>query len=146
MKQTKSMQVPVEAESSKIEVWRCFGWELFSTQEVRDTDSHLENRGGTIYSVTNTTHYIKLTFQRDDRMPGINELNAAQRKYENAVAAYTPLKPFSFALFVIGLVVPYMVLHIMGNSKRKKNNVAQLAAMEEAKAEGIKIIREHEEQ
>lgn len=145
MKQTKSMQVPVEAESAEIEVWRCFGWELFSTQEVRDTDSHLENRGGTIYSVTSTTHYIKLTFQRDDKMPGYGELCAAERKYIEAVDAYTPLKPFSFILFIFGLIVPYLVLHILGNNKRKKNNDVQLQKMSDAKAEGIKVIRAHEE-
>lgn len=66
-KQTKSLTCHPDAEQSVIEVWQTFGWELFSTQEVRDTDSHLEQGlfDDSIYSVTTTTHYIKLTFQRE---------------------------------------------------------------------------------
>lgn len=65
-KQTKSVTCHPDSESDVIEIWQTFGWELFSTQEVRDTESHLEQGwGDTINSVVSTTHYIKLTFQRD---------------------------------------------------------------------------------
>lgn len=65
-KQTKSVTCTPENESEIIEIWQTFGWELFSTQEVRDSESHLEEGwGDTIKSVVTTTHYIKLTFQRD---------------------------------------------------------------------------------
>ena len=54
-KETKSLTCAPESESDLIEIWQTFGWELFSTQEVRDTESHLEQGfGDTINSVTTT--------------------------------------------------------------------------------------------
>lgn len=82
-KQTKSITCHPDNESGLIEIWQTFGWELFSTQEVRDTESHLEQGwGDTINSVTTTTHYIKLTFQRDPQnVPHYDELKALEDQF-----------------------------------------------------------------
>ncbi|MBC8544245.1 MAG: hypothetical protein ACLR23_26560 [Clostridia bacterium] len=84
-KETKSLTCAPESESDLIEIWQTFGWELFSTQEVRDTESHLEQGfGDTINSVTTTTHYIKLTFQRDPaNVPHYAELKALENEFNS---------------------------------------------------------------
>lgn len=84
-KQTKSLTCAPESENDLIEIWQTFGWELFSTQEVRDSESHLEQGwGDSTNLVTTTTHYIKLTFQRDPaEVRHYAELAALEREFEN---------------------------------------------------------------
>ncbi len=66
----KSFKVHPDYESEEINYRQRFGWEFVSTQEIYNKDTHLE-RGisdiilDTTTSVTETTHYVKLTFKRD---------------------------------------------------------------------------------
>lgn len=84
-KQTKSLTCHPDLESDIIEIWQTFGWELFSTQEVHDTESHLEQGlFDTVNSVTTTTHYIKLTFQRDPaNVEHYKELKALEDEFNS---------------------------------------------------------------
>lgn len=51
MLETKTLKVANSAEESTISLMQQFGWSLLSSQDVNNTDSHLENRNGSIYSV-----------------------------------------------------------------------------------------------
>lgn len=85
-KQTKSITCLPGTENEQMEIWGTFGWEVLSTQEVRDTESHLEQGwGDTINSVTTTTNYIRLTFSRDPaQVPHYAELKKLEDQF-NAV-------------------------------------------------------------
>ena len=81
-KETKFIEVhPSEVENT-IEFWQYFGWELVGApQEIYNKDSHLERRGDDTYSVTTTTNYAKITFQRDNSIPNYAELVDLEKKF-----------------------------------------------------------------
>ena len=66
----KSFKIHPDYESEEISFRQKFGWKFVSTQEVYNKDTHIE-RGfsdiilDTSTCVTETVHYVKLTFQRD---------------------------------------------------------------------------------
>jgi len=62
--ETKSINVSSNDESAFIGFYEDFGWTFISNQEVNIKDSHLERSGDTIYNVTESQHYVKLTFRR----------------------------------------------------------------------------------
>lgn len=64
-KEYKTIKVHPNDEARMIRETQCFGWSLVGNQEVHFKDSHLESWGRDTYSVTRTTHYVKLTFERD---------------------------------------------------------------------------------
>ena len=79
--ESTSLSVAPEKEQEAIETYQSFGWELRSSQEIFNKDSHQEARGDSIYSVTETTNYVKLVFQRDKDMPYYNEVCEIENKY-----------------------------------------------------------------
>ncbi len=79
--ESKSIQVHPSDEQSMIEFMQKFGWSLLSTQEIKVKDSHLEQRGDSIYSVTESEHYVKLAFSRDLDMPHLKEIKAIEDEY-----------------------------------------------------------------
>ena len=64
-KEIKTLTVAPNEDAQTIYNLQCFGWTLLSSQEVYNKDSHLEAWGKNTYSVTQTTHYVKLIFERD---------------------------------------------------------------------------------
>lgn len=73
--ESKSVRVAPAAEQITIDRYQKFGWVLLGSQEVFNRDSHLEEGApGTINSVTETTHFVKLVFQRDMDMPYYNKI------------------------------------------------------------------------
>lgn len=64
-KEIKTLTVAPNEDAQTIYNLQCFGWTLLSSQEVYNKDSHLELWGKNTYSVIQTTHYVKLTFERD---------------------------------------------------------------------------------
>jgi hypothetical protein len=82
-----------------------FGWDVLSNQEVKTVDSHLEDRGGDLYSVTKTEHYIRLTYQRDlSSIPHYQELAALDKEYFAVPSPGRRSKLFSkFSLVILGL-------------------------------------------
>ena len=124
-KETKSLTVPPSEEAAQIELWQAFGYELFSTQEVLAKDSHLEQgMFNTINSVTETTHYIKLTFQRDTNIPHYAEYRALENEFNNVPYPGDYPTTFSIVQIFIGLMlctVPgvfMIVKNIMATSQR----------------------------
>ena len=67
--ETKNLRIPPSEEDETISLMQRYGWQLFSSNEIHSKDSHEELRGETVYSVTETTHFIKLVFQRDKSDP-----------------------------------------------------------------------------
>jgi hypothetical protein len=92
-------------ENEAIEFWQHFGWELMGApQEIYNKDSHLERDGDKINSVTETTHYIKLSFQRETTMNHYSELASLQREYEAIPDPSAPPTKFGkLFLILIGL-------------------------------------------
>jgi len=64
-KEIEVVNVSPAEEARTIRSFESFGWVLRSNQAVYAKDSHLERRGRNLYSVTETTNYVKLTFERD---------------------------------------------------------------------------------
>ncbi len=93
-REIKTIKIHPNKESDTIYAYQCFGWSLMSSQEVYSKDSHLENRFSTLYSVTETTHYVKLTFERDaTSLRNIQKLRELENLY-NSVR--DPKKPWVY--------------------------------------------------
>ena len=134
MIESQSLTVAPSEEQNAIEAFQNFGWTLKSTQEVHSKESHLE-RGGwnydKIYSVTETTNYVKLLFQRDTQMPNYNEIVELENEYWSIITS-EPSKPggtmFWIILSIIGLifyVVPgaiFIAIRVLMISKYKKKH------------------------
>lgn len=126
-KEIKSFKCSPEAEQQEIEFRQKCGWEFVSTQEIYNQDTHLESSifTDTITSVTETTHYVKLTFQRDrdNVKPEILQL---EQKIDNS---YPPSEPklwsglFIFGGFLIYIIPGILMLH--SNKKKKESYQAQ---------------------
>jgi len=79
--ESKSISVVPSEEQYFIDTMQVFHWNLKSSQEVRTADSHLERRGDTVYSVTNTTNYIKLVFERPYDFPNREKLIQLEEEF-----------------------------------------------------------------
>ena len=123
MKETKFIEVHPTTVEDTIKVWHSFGWEMVGApQEIYNKDSHQERRGDTIYNVTETTHYVKITFQRDNKMPNYAELASLERRYD-AINPYHPgdhPKKFSW-LIALGLGVFYILPGVIYVIVKKKS-------------------------
>lgn len=64
-KEFKTLNVTTENEERTIRAFQSFGWTLKNNQEIYVKDSHTETWGNQRYSITETTHYVKLSFERD---------------------------------------------------------------------------------
>lgn len=102
--ESTSISVSPEEESVAIETHEKFGWELKSSQEIFNKDSHNELRGDSVYSVTETTNYVKLVFQRDKDMPYYREVCEIETKYYEALNR-KPVYIRSKFLMVLGIII-----------------------------------------
>jgi len=129
-KETKFIEVEPSATEGTIELWQKFGWELMGApQEVLSQTSgtsHLERRGDSIYSVTTagtTTHYVKITFQRDKNIPNYAELVRLEEAYHTkSYAKPLPTQPYkesSFSLWFAFVPIIIGVLCMCGDSETK---------------------------
>ena len=82
-KETKSISVHPDDEQETIDLYQTFGWELQSSQEIFNRDSHLERSGNNINSITTTTNYVKLVFARETTMPNYSKLSALENQFNN---------------------------------------------------------------
>jgi len=80
--ETKNLRVKPEYEDSTISSMQRYGWQLFSSNEIHSKDSHLEQRGDSIYSVSESTHFVKLVFQRDTSDPNYAKWVALENEEE----------------------------------------------------------------
>ena len=82
-RETKSITVLPKEEQNAIEIWQLFGWELLSSQEIFNKDTHKETRSDGVYNVTTTTNYVKLVFSRETNMPNYAQIVALEREYDS---------------------------------------------------------------
>lgn len=143
MKETKKVQVKPSAEEYTINDMACFGWQLVSSQEVKTKDSHLENRGGSIYSVTESENYVNLIFSRETTIPNYNEITKLEKTYNDAIDTINRLNSFKITtcIFMLALLIVPGVLYIkkcfVDNPKIRKEN--QHIAYE-AKNKAVKLL------
>ena len=105
MIETKIEKVSPSQEENTIELRARFGWNLKSSQEINTSESHLENRGGDIYSVSTKENYVKLLFERDKDMPNYNEI----AKLENEMYTLLSKIPhFSVPLLICTLAIGFI--------------------------------------
>ena len=130
MKELKSFSVTPGTEEETIQLWRSFGWELVGApQEIYNENSRLENRSDDIYSVTTTTHYIKLTFERDPERKNYSELKALEEQFDSLKKPTIWEKPQLITklwLILIGVglllyVLPGIILLVIHIIKYKKD-------------------------
>ena len=94
-----------------------FGWDLKSSQEVYSQDSHLETHSDTLYSVTETTNYVKLVFCRDKGIGRDADVSRIENEYWEQYAKYKKFpKGMSFKLKALFIGFPLLsCIAICGN-------------------------------
>ncbi|MBR4961282.1 MAG: zinc ribbon domain-containing protein [Clostridia bacterium] len=131
--------VPPNAEPAMIDLYEVFGWELMSSQTIDTSNSHLENYFGTIYSVTESKNYVKLTFRRNKNMPNYDEYVSLERKYIEAAPPKAPENPTIMSIANIGVTLVSSLMagpfgfvaacaHAKGKYKKEKANYDILLA------------------
>ena len=79
--ESKVRRIHPDSEQATIEFMQIFHWNLANSQHIKNKSSHLEERDGDIYQVTETEHFINLTFSRDLNLPGIEHIRALESEY-----------------------------------------------------------------
>jgi hypothetical protein len=127
-----SVQVHPNDEQSQIQLMQKFHWSLLNTQEIKVTDSHLEKRGDSIYSVTNSEHYIKLAFSRELDLPNLAEIKELENKYFSLQhPKYPKLFPVSFWVFLVlafiyGAGIVIWLIYFFAYYQPKKNEADEI--------------------
>ncbi len=128
-----TIQVHPNDEQSQIQLMEKFHWNLLSTQEIKVKDSHLESRGDSIYSVTNSEHYIKLAFSRDLDSPNLAEIRQLEKEYFSLKQPNFPkLFPISFWIFLIlafvyGAGIVIWVIYFLAYYQPKKKEADEIS-------------------
>jgi len=141
--ESTSFQVHPDNEQAEIQVMQKFHWNLLGTQEVKTVDSHLEQRGDKIYSVTKSEHYVKLSFSREIDLPNLKEIKNLEEQYKALPhPIYPTLFPVSIWLWVIGAfiwgigVIGWVAYFFLMYSP-KKNAATELAEQNRRKRDEI---------
>ncbi len=132
-KDFKTMTVPPEMEIDAIQFWTSFGYELFGNQEVLAKDTHIEQGAldvlcDTYTQVRETTHYIKLTFQRDTSIKNYAELKRLEAEFEALPSPGEPPTYYSVSNILFGLLlctVPgiiFIIQNLTFSSRLKEYN------------------------
>ncbi len=138
-----SFQVHPNNEQDQINLMQRFHWSLLNSQEIKTIDNHLERRGDDIYQVTNSEHYVKLTFNRELDLPNLNEIKRLEQTFFGLpVPKYPKLFPGTFWLwlvlaFVWGLGIVGWVVYFFLSYKPKKEKADALAAESQRKRQQI---------
>lgn len=125
MLETKTLTVSPDAEESTIELYASFAWNLKSSQEIKNKDSHLERRGDDIVSVTETEHYIKLVFDRDTKRENYARIKELENTYFNIMSQEPELRQVNTSAVVAGIlllmyVVPGVIYLVLKSKAKKK--------------------------
>lgn len=150
MLETKSLTVSPNAEQNTINLMQDFGWNLKSSQEINNTDSHLEDRGGTTYSVTTKENYVKLIFERDTKMENYSKITDLETKYHRIMNAeptqeYIPISKFITIIGLILYIIPGVLYLAYKIFKRMNAKTAYENKYSEWQAEVEKAKRYRQE-
>ena len=110
-KETKSISVHPADEQETIEQYQAFGWELQSSQEIFEKDSHLERSGNNINQVTTTTNYVKLVFSRETTMPNYHQLTKLENQYHSV---HFPYRKTAKVWFILSAIVAFFGFITLG--------------------------------
>ena len=103
-KEIKTLKVIPANEARTIRAYQCFGWKLLNNQEVYSKDSHLDSG----WSVTETVHYVKLTFERDPAtLKYYDELRRLENMYYSVPAP--PKRPKDLGAFAVGIRISCII-------------------------------------
>ena len=115
-KEFKTLNVTTTNEERTIRAFQGFGWTLLGNQEIYMKDSHSEVWGNQRYSVTETTHYVKLSFERDgSKLKYYQQLRQLENLYwsvkepkkpnerwkKTFIAEYIVMGGMAFIMFII---------------------------------------------
>lgn len=113
--ESKSIQVHPKNEQATIDKMQNFGWTLMNAQDVKTVDNHLEKKGDKLYSVTETEHYVKLTFTRDVDLPNLPRIKELETEYDGLeITDDYSLFPGYLIIAAIVSVVVLLVNNILG--------------------------------
>ena len=116
MKETRFIEVSPDEVNKIIDVWATFGWELLGApQEINYSTTHRTQETDDYYSseYTTTTHYVKVTFQRDKEIKNYSQLASLQKDYESVPRPGTP--PSRFGYFkVFGFIPIWLLIGLIG--------------------------------
>lgn len=101
--ESKSIQVHPSDEQYYIDLHQIFHWNLQSSQEVNIRDSHLEVRNDKLYSVTESSKYVKLVFVRLYDFENRDKLVNLENEYFQMV--YPRKKTISSGTSVFGIIL-----------------------------------------
>lgn len=138
-----SFQVHPNNEQDQINLMQTFHWSLLNSQEIKTVDSHLEKRGGDIYSVTNSEHYVKLTFKRELDLPNLNEIKRLEQQFNGLpTPQYPKLFPGTFWLYLVlsffyGLGIVIWLAYYFLSYKPKKEQADRISQDNQQKHQQI---------
>jgi hypothetical protein len=135
MARTESItfQCHPDDEQEQINLMQKFHWSLSNNQTIKTVDSHLEQRGDSIYSVTNSEHYVKLTFSREVDLPNLSEIKKLEAAYFGLpVPQYPKLFPIHIILWgvlaiIYGLGVVIWLLYFFLSYRPKKKTADRIS-------------------
>jgi len=107
--ESKSIRIHPAQEESMVALMQRFGWNLLSSQEVKTKDSHLESIDGKLYSVTESEHYVKLTFSRSLSLPGLQQIRALENEYFSLIDPTDGSVGGPIFIAIIALVIGFAV-------------------------------------
>ena len=151
--ESKSIQVHPSDEQQQIDLMQKFHWSLLGSQDVKTKDSHLEQRGDSIYSVTETEHYVKLTFTRDVALPHLENIKALENEFfalpEPTDPPIIPLGCFGgivlgalTLLYGLGLLI-YLLYYLLYYSPNKAEAARMREECERRKQEILKEVQRY---
>jgi hypothetical protein len=141
--ESTSIQVHPNDEQAQINLMQKFHWSLLNSQEIKTVDSHLERRGDSIYSVTNSEHYVKLTFSRELDLPNLNDIKRLEQSFFGLpVPKYPKLFPGTIFLWIVlaffyGLGIVGWLLYFFLSYKPKKEEADRVSQDKAQKREQI---------
>lgn len=127
-----SIQVHPNDEQNQINLMQQFHWSLLNSQEIKTVDNHLERRGDEIYQVTNSEHYVKLTFSRELDLPNLNEVKRLEKQFFGLKSPrYPALFPGTIWLWLIlsiiyGLGIAGWIAYFILSYKPKKEEAERM--------------------
>ena len=118
--ETKTKTVHPSDEAAVIDFMQNFGWILKNNQEVFNKNTRYEDDfwSDGINVITETTHYTKLTFQRDQLMPQYDNLVRLEDLYDSNPLSSEPLRfglwTYVIGIFIVGMfTIPLAILVIV---------------------------------
>lgn len=138
MIETVSKKVLPHEEQYTIDLMVKFGWQLYSSQEISDTDSHWEKRKDKLYNVTTRENYVKLVFNRDKDMQNYQRIVELERDYYFLIDN-RPIEPkMNYFLLVLAyLLYVYPGIQYNNYYKKKKQEYSEAYPLWQNKIESI---------